>query len=127
MEGIFIFLREGWSPLTGLALVATLVLGVLWLMLKRGHVRLATLGLVILLLVVSTGGTIYNGSVRSGAAYVLLASMVIAGSFLSRAIAFTVGIYIVGFLGVLNWLEQQGAYLEHFAPRAGRYGSFNHR
>ena len=114
--GFFIFQREGWAPLTLLALLVSVILGGLWLLLKRGHFRLATLGLVILLLVTSTGAIIYNGSVRSGAAYILLASVVIAGSFLSRAVALATGAYIIAFLGIMNWLEQQGALLGTLRP-----------
>lgn len=105
---IAILLREGWTPLTLMALITSMILGGLWILLKRGHFQLVTLCLVVLLLAISTGGTIYNGSVRSGAAFIMLASMVIAGSFLPRVAALSVAAYILFTLGLLNWLEQQG-------------------
>jgi PAS domain S-box-containing protein len=113
---VAVFLREGWTPLFWLAVMASVVFGLLWLLLKRGHIRVATSGLVLVLLIVSTGGTAYDGSVRSAAAFVMLASMVIAGSFLSRAAALGVGVYVLASLGLLNWLEQNGTLTPSLHP-----------
>jgi PAS domain S-box-containing protein len=114
--GVAIFLREGWSTLFLLAVITSAAIGLLWFLLERGQVRTATLGLVLMLLIASTAGTVYNGSVRSGAAIVMLASIVVAGNFLSRSVALWVGAYIVAILGLLNLLEQQGALTGSLRP-----------
>jgi PAS domain S-box-containing protein len=105
---VAIYLREGWSSLTGMALFTGTAMAGMWFLLKLGKTELVTRGLVLVFLLVSTLGILHNGSVRSAASYVLLASMVVAGSYLSKAEALAAGAYIVGMLGVTNWLEQQG-------------------
>ncbi|AOW13852.1 hypothetical protein LPB072_14385 [Hydrogenophaga crassostreae] len=116
--GIAVFAREGWSALTWFAIFTTAASGGMWILLKQGRTHLVTRCLVAIFLLVGTGGTIHNGSVRSAAAYLMLASMVVAGSYMSRAEALAVGAYIVITLGVLNWFEQQGQ-LSGVLPVAG--------
>ena len=107
---IALFMREGWGGQTWLAVLTTVVACVMWQLLKRGHIHTAALGLMVIFLAAGTGGMFNDGSVRSSAAFLMLASIVIAGNFLPKVIALGAGAYIIGILGLFNWFEQQGVF-----------------
>lgn len=103
-----IFLRDGITLLTLLAIACCALVWLLGFLLHRGRVVLAAHGLVLTVLVASTATSTITGGVRSAGVFVMVASIALAGTFLSRAKMIAVVLYTIVALGVINWLEQQG-------------------
>lgn len=103
-----IFLRDGITPLTLLVGAASALVWLLGLLFHRGHVHVAAHGLVLIILAIATVATVLTGGVRSAGVFVLLVSMVLAGTFLSRGKMIAVVLYSIVALGVINSLEQRG-------------------
>jgi PAS domain S-box-containing protein len=103
-----IFLRDGASLLTLLVAATSALVWLLSFLFQRGRVVLAAHGLVLAVLMIATVASTLSGGVRSAGVFVLLVSVVLAGTFLSRAKMIAVAIYTILALGALNWLEQNG-------------------
>ncbi|EWS63686.1 PAS domain S-box protein [Hydrogenophaga sp. T4] len=70
------------------------------------------------MLLVTTLATAFDGSVRSSAVIAMMATVVLAGTFLPRPGMIAVGLYCTLVLGLFNWLEQRGI----FVPGSMRMG-----
>jgi PAS domain S-box-containing protein len=103
-----LFLREGATQLTLMVGATSVLLWMLGLLLQRGHVTIASHGLVLLILTIATVSTVITGGVRSAGVFVLLSSMVLASTFLSRGKMIAVVLYCILALGAINWFEQRG-------------------
>ena len=114
--GVAVYLRDGWTRLSALSLLMSVVMTALAWLLKRGHSQLVSYGTVFVMLAVATAATYVHGSVRSAAVYVMLTGVGVAGSFLPRKAAIAVGVYILAVLGGLNWMEQTGRLSGQMAP-----------
>ncbi len=108
MITLALFLRDGASQLTLMVGATSVLLWMLGWLLQRGHVTIASHGLVLLILTIATFTTVITGGVRSAGVFVLVSSMVLASTFLSRAKMIAVVLYCVLALGVINWFEQRG-------------------
>lgn len=103
-----LFLRDGITLLTLLVGATSALVWLLGFLFQRGHVHAAAHGLVLSVLLAATVATVLTGGVRSAGVFVLVASMVLAGTFLPRARMIAVVLYSILALGVINWLEQRG-------------------
>ncbi|WP_300647839.1 PAS domain S-box protein [Hydrogenophaga sp.] len=103
-----LFLRDGITLLTMLVGATSVLLWVLGWLLHRGRVTIAAHGLVLLILTIATVTTVITGGVRSAGVFVLLSSMVLASTFLSRKKMIAVVLYCILALGLINWFEQRG-------------------
>ncbi len=77
-----LFLREGFSLITGAAATLTLIVWACAALQRTGHAWLAAHTVVVATLLVSVVGVLSDGSVRSAAVMVMLAGVVGAGTFL---------------------------------------------
>jgi PAS domain S-box-containing protein len=103
-----LFLRDGTMQLTLLVGATSVLLWMLGLLLQRGHVSMAAHGLVLLILTIATVATATTGGVRSSGVFVLMSSIVLASSFLSRGKTIAIVLYCILALGVINGFEQRG-------------------
>lgn len=102
------WLRDGTSAVVLVVMALTATVWLTWLLLHRGHVRLAAHLFVATLLLGATGSILANGSVRSSGVLVLMAAVVLAGTFLPRASTIASGVFCAVALGILMRLEQLG-------------------
>lgn len=103
-----LFFRDGIMQLTLLVGATSVLLWMLGLLLQRGHASMAAHGLVLLILAIATVATVTSGGVRSSGVFVLMSSIVVASSFLSRRKTIAIVLYCILALGAINWLEQRG-------------------
>ncbi|MEZ5700765.1 MAG: PAS domain-containing protein [Burkholderiaceae bacterium] len=108
LAAVAVIMRDGASPLDIIPLSLLLVEIVLAVLLKQRKHTLVAYLMVLMLMAGAIFGTAIDGSVRSGAALIMLSSMVIAGSYLPRRIAIGTALLIITTLATLNWMEQQG-------------------
>ena len=103
-----IFLREGITPLTLMVSASCALIWLLGFLFHRGLVDVAAHGLVLIALAIATVAIVISGGVRSAGVFVLMASIALASTFLSRKKMIAVVLYCIVALGVINWLEQRG-------------------
>ncbi|WP_291013405.1 PAS domain S-box protein [Hydrogenophaga sp.] len=103
-----VFLRDGITTVTLLIVACCVLVWLLGFLFYRKRVVLAAHGLVLIVLASATITTLLTGGVRSAGVFVMLASIALAGTFLSRAKMVAVALYTIVALGVINWLEQRG-------------------
>ena len=113
-----VFLRDGASRVVVVIALLSVVLWTLWLPFRQGRIRLVAHALIGFMLLGTTLATALDGSVRSSAVTAMVATVVLAGSFLPRRGMIAVGLYCTLVLGLFNWLEQRGV----FVPSAMRMG-----
>ncbi|MDG5975717.1 multi-sensor signal transduction histidine kinase [Hydrogenophaga taeniospiralis CCUG 15921] len=113
-----VFLRDGASRVVVVIALLSVVLWALWLPFRHGRIRLVADALIGSMLLGTTLATALDGSVRSSAVTAMMATVVLAGSFLPRRGMIAVGIYCITVLGLFNWLEQRGI----FVPGSMRMG-----
>jgi PAS domain S-box-containing protein len=108
LVSLTLWLRDGLAPILLVVLGLTAFVWLTWLLFLRGFVRLAAHLFVGGLVVGSTAGMLVDGSVRSAAVLVMMAALVMAGTFLPRRATIATGVYCVLALGTLIRLEQLG-------------------
>ncbi|MGS5086589.1 PAS domain-containing sensor histidine kinase [Hydrogenophaga sp. A37] len=113
-----VFLRDGATRVVVVIALLSVVLWALWLPFRHGQIRLVTYALIGSMLLGTTLATALDGSVRSSAVIAMMATVVLAGSFLPRQGMIAVGVYCTLVLGLFNWLEQRGI----FVPAGMRMG-----
>jgi len=113
-----VFLRDGASRVVVVIALLSVVLWALWLPFRQGRIRLVAHALIGSMLLGTTLATALDGSVRSSAVIAMMATVVLAGSFLPRRGMIAVGLYCALVLGLFNWLEQRGV----FVPGSMRMG-----
>ena len=111
-----LFLRDGITPVTLLVGAASVPLWLLGLLYRRGNVTLAAHGLILLTITVATVATVITGGVRSASVFVLMSSIVLASTFLSRGKTIAIVLYCIVALGVINGFEQSGMLPNALAP-----------
>ncbi len=113
-----VFLRDGATRVVVVIALLSVFLWALWLPFRHGRIRLVAYALIGSMLLVTTLATAFDGSVRSSAVIAMMATVVLAGTFLPRAGMIAVGLYCTLVLGLFNWLEQRGI----FVPGSMRMG-----
>jgi PAS domain S-box-containing protein len=113
-----VFLRDGATRVVMVIALLSVVLWALWLPFRQGWIRLVAHALIGSMLLGTTLATALDGSVRSSAVIAMMATVVLAGSFLPRRGMIAVGLYCTLVLGIFNWLEQRGV----FVPGSMRMG-----
>ncbi|HEY9095295.1 MAG TPA: PAS domain S-box protein [Hydrogenophaga sp.] len=108
LAAVAVFIRDGATALDLIPVIMLLAEAGLAVLLRMRRLTLVVYFMVLMLILGAAFGTVLDGSVRSGAALIMLSSMVIAGSYLPRPAAIATGLIIVIILAGLNWLEQQG-------------------
>lgn len=114
-----IFMRDGLeSSTTQVVLSLTLALWLLWPLHRSRHRRWVAYALILTLWCGSVGAIISQGSVRSGGSLSMLATLVLAGSFLPRTATLVTALISLATLAGLNLMEQTGV-LEDQLPGVG--------
>ncbi|MDP2263457.1 MAG: PAS domain S-box protein [Hydrogenophaga sp.] len=108
LVSLALWFRDGMAPILLVVLGLTAFLWLTWLLFHRGFVRLAAHLFVGSLVLGSTAGMLVDGSVRSAAVLVLMAALVMAGTFLPRRATIVTGVYCALALGAIIRLEQLG-------------------
>jgi len=109
--------RDGLTSATTLvALGLTVALWSLWPLFHSRHRRWVAYVLILALWLASFGAMVAQGSVRSGASMAMLATLVLAGTFLPRASTLVTAIVSLISLAALNQMEQSGILLPQLPP-----------
>jgi PAS domain S-box-containing protein len=103
-----IFMRDGLGATTQVALALSVALWSLWPLHRSRHRRWVAYLLIVALWSGSVGAILAQGSVRSGGSLAMLATLVLAGSFLQRTATLVVAVISLTSLAVINLLEQAG-------------------
>jgi len=111
-----IFLRDGLGPTTQVALGLSTALWLLWPVYQSRYRRWVAYALILALWSGSIGAIVAQGSVRSGGSLAVLATLVLAGSFLPRAATLITALLSLATLAALNLLEQTGALVDALPP-----------
>ncbi|MDV7401165.1 hypothetical protein RZS08_57645, partial [Arthrospira platensis SPKY1] len=101
-------MREGLSATAQVALALSVTLWLLWPLYRSRYRRWVAYLLILALWFASAGAILSQGSVRSGGSLAMLATLVLAGSFLPRTAALVVALVSLATLAVLNLMEQAG-------------------
>lgn len=110
------YLRDGATPLTLMIAIMSALVWLLGWVCRRGHANVAAHGLVLIALVAATVSTVLTGGVRSAGVFALMASMLLASTFLSRGKMVAVVLFGVALLAAVNLLEQRGLLPGHLPP-----------
>ena len=108
LVGVTLYLRDGGTPLALMVLLMSLLVWLLGWLNQRGHAVAAAHGLVLVTLTAATVSTVLTGGVRSAGVFGLMASMLLASTFLSRGKMLAVVLFGITLLAVVNLLEQRG-------------------
>ncbi|MCU0956476.1 MAG: PAS domain S-box protein [Hydrogenophaga sp.] len=111
-----IFMREGLGTTTQVALALSVALWSLWPLYRSRHRRWVAYLLIVALWSGSVGAILAQGSVRSGGSLAMLATLVLAGSFLQRTATLVVAGISLTALAVINLLEQADKLTGHLPP-----------
>ncbi len=103
-----LYLREGFSAIVVAAISLSLVAWLCRWWFRHGHTRLAAHLIVFTILLVSVGGVLADGSVRSASVLVMIAGVVAAGTFLPRRSMYVAGVFALLSIAVLNVAENLG-------------------
>ncbi len=104
-----ILLRDGLGPTAKVALALTTALWLLWPIYRSSYRRWVAYALILALWCASVGAILSQGSVRSGGSLAMLATLVLAGSFLPRTATLITALISLLVLAGLNLLEQTGS------------------
>ena len=103
-----LYARHDTAPLIAVAGLLALVVLVCQVLVRTGRTDQVPTLLIFSVLLAGIGGTVAQGTVRSGAVLVMLVAVVASGTYLShRAVVLCSTIAIVS-LAVINWLEREG-------------------
>ncbi|TNF61987.1 MAG: PAS domain S-box protein [Burkholderiales bacterium] len=101
--------RDGLGPTAQVALGLSVAVWALWPLYHSRFRRWVAYALILTLWLGSFTAIVTQGSVRSVGSTVMLAALVLAGSFLSRAATVATALLSLVALAILNHLEQTGA------------------
>jgi PAS domain S-box-containing protein len=106
--GLALYARHDTPPLIAVAGLLALVVLVCQILVRTGRTDQVPALLIFSVMLAGIGGTVAQGTVRSGAVLVMLVAVVASGTYLShRALVLCSGITIVALAGI-NWLELEG-------------------
>ena len=106
--GLALYARHDTPPLIAVAGLLALVVLACQIMVRTGRSNQVPALLIFSVLLAGIGGTVAQGTVRSGAVLIMLVAVVASGTYLShRALVLCSGVTILG-LAAINWLELEG-------------------
>lgn len=108
--------RDGFGATAQVAVSLTVALWALWPVFRSRYRHWVAYALVMALWLASVGAIVFQGSVRSGGSLAMLATLVLAGSFLPRTSTVVTALLSVGALALVNQWEQSGRLQPQLPP-----------